>query len=111
MMRMEAITGLDMEMRAALSGQAQWLRAGLQIKGSLVRFPVRRAHAWVAGQIPSRGRVHERQPHIDVSLPLFLPHFPSLKYINKIFKKLFLFFKKMGTSHIGLGPTLLTSLG
>ena len=27
----------------------------------------------------------ERQPHIDVSLPLFFPPFPSLK-INKIFK-------------------------
>ena len=27
---------------------------------------------WVAGQVPS-GRVHERQPYIDVSLPLFLP--------------------------------------
>ena len=39
------------------------LSAGLQTKGSLVRFPV---------------RAHERQPHIDVSLPLFLPPFPSL---------------------------------
>ena len=27
--------------------------AGLQIKGSPVQFPVR-AHAWVAGQVPSR---------------------------------------------------------
>ena len=51
------------------------LSAGLQTKGSLVQFPVR-AHAWVAGQVPSRG--HKRQPHIDVSLPLFLPPFPSL---------------------------------
>ena len=39
----------------------------LQTKGSLVQFPV---------------RAHERQPHIDVSLPLLLHHFPSLK-INK----------------------------
>ena len=45
------------------------LSAGLRTKGSLVQFPVR-AHAWVAGQVPSGG-VHERQPHTDVSLPLF----------------------------------------
>ena len=30
------------------------LSAGLQIKRSPVQFPVR-AHAWVAGQVPSRG--------------------------------------------------------
>ena len=30
------------------------LSAGLQTKGSPVRFPVR-AHAWVAGQVPSEG--------------------------------------------------------
>ena len=47
----------------------------------------------VAGSIPSQGTclgcglgpqcgVHERQPHIGVSLPLFLLPFPSLK-INK----------------------------
>ena len=30
------------------------LNVGLQTKGSLVRFPVR-AHAWVAGQVPSMG--------------------------------------------------------
>ena len=29
------------------------LNTGLQTKGSLVWFPVR-AHAWVAGQVPSR---------------------------------------------------------
>ena len=54
-----------------------------------VRFPVR-AHAWVGARYP----VHdlgerERQPHTDVSLPLFLLLFPSFyKYTNKIFKKL-----------------------
>ena len=58
------------------------LSASLQTKGSLVQFPVR-AHAWVAGQVPSGGRVpSERQPHIDISLLLFLPAFSSLK-INK----------------------------
>ena len=30
------------------------LSAGLQTKGSSVPFPVR-AHAWVVGQVPSRG--------------------------------------------------------
>ena len=54
----------------------------LQTKGLLVRFPIRE-NAWVAG--PQYG-AHERQQHIDVSLPLFLPPFPSLK-INKSFLK------------------------
>ena len=52
------------------------LSSGLQTKGSPVRFPVR-AHAWVVDEVPSRG-AHERQPNTDVSLPLFLPPFPSL---------------------------------
>ena len=51
------------------------LSASLQTKGSPVQFPVR-AHAWVAGQVPSWG-VCERQPHIDVSPPLLLPAFLS----------------------------------
>ena len=46
------------------------LSTGLQTKGLQVPFSVR-AHAWVAGQVPSRG--HERQPHIDVSLSFSLP--------------------------------------
>ena len=50
------------------------LIAGLQNRESLVQFLVR-AHAWVAGQVA--GEVHERQPHTDVSLPLFLLPFPS----------------------------------
>ena len=48
----------------------------------------------VAGSIPSQGTclgcgpgpqygASESQPHIDVSLPLFLPPFPSLK-VNKL---------------------------
>ena len=61
--------------RLALAGVAQWIEHGLRTKGSLVRFPVK-AHAWVAGQVPSRPC--ERQPHIDVFLPLFLFPFPSL---------------------------------
>ena len=46
------------------------LSASLQTKGLLVPFPVR-AHAWVAGQVPSGECTRERQPHTDVSLPLF----------------------------------------
>ena len=34
--------------------------------------------------------VLERQPHINVSLPLFLPPSPSLKINNKTFKKEFI---------------------
>ena len=55
------------------------LNASLQTKGLPVPFPVR-AHAWVAGQVSSRGR--ERHPHIDVSLPLS-PSLPLFLKINK----------------------------
>ena len=58
----------------ALAGVAQWIQC----------WPVNQR---VAGLIPSQGKclvcgpgpqwgMHERQPHIDVSLPLFLPPFP-----------------------------------
>ena len=51
------------------------LSAGLQTKRSLVWFPVR-AHAWVAGQVPSWGsaRTTDRcfSPSISPSLPLSL---------------------------------------
>ena len=60
--------------RVALAGVAHWMSAGLRTKGSLVQFPVR-AHAWVAGQAPSEGC--ERRAHVDASLSLFLPPFPS----------------------------------
>ena len=61
----------------ALAGVAQWIEC----------WPANRGitHAWVAGQVPQCGEC-KRQPHIAVSLPLFLSSFPSLK-INKIFKK------------------------
>ena len=59
--------------------------AGLQIKRLLVQFPVR-TRAWGVGQVPSWGQARGNQSvylsHIDVSLPLFIPPFPSLK-INK----------------------------
>ena len=51
------------------------LRASLQTKGSLVGFPVG-SHAWVVGPGPSGGRGAK---YIGVSLPHFLPPFPSLK--------------------------------
>ena len=61
----------------------------LRIKGLVVQFPVR-AHAWVVGQVSSRG-ARERQPYIDVSLSLSFS-FPSPlsnnKYINILQKTL-----------------------
>ena len=52
------------------------LSTSLQTEGSPVRFLVR-AHAWVAGQVPSWGRARDNWlmylSLIDVSLPLFLP--------------------------------------
>ena len=47
------------------SGSVAIMGAGLRTKGSLVQFPVR-AHAWVAGQVPSRERA--RGNHTLVSL-------------------------------------------
>ena len=52
------------------------LSAGLLTKGLLVRFPVR-ALAWVAGQVPSRGRA--RGNHTLMFLPLFFLPFPSVE--------------------------------
>ena len=68
----------------ALAGVVQWIEG-------------RPVNQRVAGSIPSKGTclsyepgpqqgVRERQPHIDVSLPLFLPPFPLSK--NK-FKNIF----------------------
>ena len=62
------------------------LSADLQTKGSLVRFPVR-AYPWVAGQVPSGGRV--RGSHTLMFLSSLSPSFPlSLKIKNKIFYKI-----------------------
>ena len=57
-----------------LAGVAQWIERGLQTTGLPVRFPVR-AHAWIAGQVPSGG--HMRGNHTSIFLSLF-PPFPSL---------------------------------
>ena len=59
----------------ALAGVAQWIECGLKTKGSQVRFPVR-AHAWIAGQIPSGG--HGRGNPTLIFLSLFLLPSPSL---------------------------------
>ena len=55
-----------------------WL-SGLNIKGLPVQFPVR-AHAWVAGQVPSRGRVRGNHTLVFVSLS---PSLPLCLKINK----------------------------
>ena len=58
------------------------LNASLPTKGSWVQFPVM-AHTWVAGQVPSRGRV--RGNHTSMFLSVFPSLHLSLK-INNIFK-------------------------
>ena len=55
------------------------LSAGLRTKRLLVRFPVR-AHAWVVGQIPSRG--YSRSNH-TLMLPSFSFSLPSPLFKNK----------------------------
>ena len=65
-----------------LPGVAQWIERGLWTKGSPVLFPVR-AHAWVAGQVPSRGYV--RSNHTLMFLSLYFS-FPSPLSKNKKIK-------------------------
>ena len=48
------------------------LSASLRTKGSLVRFPVR-AHAWVAGPVPSRGHVRGNHTLMFLSFTFSLP--------------------------------------
>ena len=48
------------------------LSAELRTKGTLVQFPVR-AHAWVAGQVPSRGYVRGNHTLMFLSLSFSLP--------------------------------------
>ena len=59
---------------AGLAHQPSGLSAGLQTKGSLVRFLVR-AHAWVADQVPSWGRARGNSILMFLS---FSFSFPSL---------------------------------
>ena len=64
----------QMYKHTALAGVAQWIEC-------------QRANQKVTGSIPNLGHMpglqatspgHEMQPHTDISLPLFLPPFPSL---------------------------------
>ena len=65
------------------------LSASLWTKGSLVQFPVR-AHAWVAGQVPSRGCVRGNHTLI-ISFPLSPSHPLNKNKINKKILKRVLF--------------------
>ena len=60
--------------KVALADVAQWIKCQLQSERSPVPFTVR-AHAWVVGQVPTRGHSRGNHTlmflwHIDVSLPL-----------------------------------------
>ena len=48
------------------------LSARLRTKGSWVRFPVM-AHSWIAGQVPSRGRVRGNHTLTFLSLSFSFP--------------------------------------
>ena len=74
---------LEFKIKVALADVAQWIEC-------------QPANQRVSGSIPTQGtclgcgpgpqwRALERQPYTDVSVPLFLPPFPSLK-ISKTFK-------------------------
>ena len=65
---------------SALASVAQWIEYWPANQRPLVRLPFR-AHAWVAGRVPGGG-AHERQSHIDISLPL-PPSLPLCLKINK----------------------------
>ena len=62
-----------------------WLSAGLQSKGSLVRFLVR-AHAWDVGWVPSGAHVRGNHTLMLLSFSFSLPSPLKKKEINKIFK-------------------------
>ena len=66
------------------------LSTGLWFKGSLVWFPVR-AHAWVVGQVSSRGCVRGNwcfsYTSMFLCLSFSLPSSLYKKYINSFFKK------------------------
>ena len=64
------------------------LSTGLGSKGPPVQFPVR-AHAWVSGQVPSRGCMRGNHTLLFLSLPL---PFPLSK--SKLIKSLKVFFLK-----------------
>ena len=71
-------------MLKALAGVGQWIEHRPVNQRVACSIPVR-AHAWVEGPVPSSGGC-ERQPDIDVFLPLS-PSLPFSLKINKILKK------------------------
>ena len=71
------------------------LSAGLRTKRSPVRFPVR-AHAWVVGQVPSRGHTRGNHTLMFLSLSFSLPS-PLSKNKQNLKKK-----KKKQHSHNAL---------
>ena len=62
---------------SVLACVAQWIERGLGTKGLPGQFPVR-AHAWVAGQVPSGGYVRGNHTLMFLSLFVSLP-FPLSK--------------------------------
>ena len=62
------------------------LSVGLWTKASLVQFPVK-AHAWVPGQVPSRGRTRGNHTLVILSLSFSLPSPPSKSKKIKYFLK------------------------
>ena len=83
------ITVLRLRVRMVLipgrCGSGDWAPA-CEPKGRRVWFPVR-AHAWVVGQVPSRGRVQGNHTLMFLSLSFSLPSPLSKNKINKIFFK------------------------
>ena len=63
------------------------LSAGLQTKGLLVQFPVM-AHAWVAGQVPSRGHMGGNHTLMFLSLSFSFPSPPCKSKEMKSLKKI-----------------------
>ena len=63
------------------------LSAGMHTKGSWVQFPVR-AHAWVAGQVPSMGHARGNHTLMFLSLSFSLPSPASKNKQITPFKKI-----------------------
>ena len=74
---------------ASVAQRLSGLSTSLRTKGSPVRFPVR-AHAWVAGQVPSRGRMRSNHtlmflslsPHLSLCLKIKLKKKKEMIYLT-----------------------------
>ena len=60
------------KLKIALAGVAQWSERRPANQRVAVQFPVR-AHVWVAGQVPSRGRMRGNHTLMFLSLSPSLP--------------------------------------